>query len=115
MKTSLMLVVAGLVLATQAFGQEPTQALAKQVATPQTIKAIIVTGSAQPDAPVIEPKALPVMNPTLGDIARQARADHANAPKAHSLVETDTVQESKKDDPPAEAEGEAKDPASHHE
>lgn len=93
MKTSLKLVLAGLVLLTQGFGQEPKQALAKQVATPQSRKETIVTGAPQAAAPVVQPKALPALNPSLGEIARQARAAHAAAPKAQEVADTDNVQQ----------------------
>jgi hypothetical protein len=93
MKTSLKLFLAGLVLLTQGFGQEPKQALAK-APTAATKNETVVTGAApQAAAPVVEPKALPPMNPPLGDIARQARAAHAAAPKAQVVVETDTSEQ----------------------
>ena len=93
MKTSLKLSLAGLVLLTQGFGQEPKQALTKQVSTGQTRKETIASASPQPVAPVVEPKALPPLDPPLGDIARQARAARAAAPKAQVVVETDAVQQ----------------------
>jgi hypothetical protein len=93
LKTSLKLFLAGLVLLTQGFGQEPKQALGKQVSTAEASKETIVSASAQPVAPVVEPKALPPMYPPLGDIARQARAAHAAALKARVVVETDAVQQ----------------------
>lgn len=92
MKTSLKLVLAGLVLLTYGFAQEPKQALAKQVATPESQKEIIVTGAPQTAAPMVQPKALPPLSPSLGEIARQARAAHAAAPKAQEVADTDTVQ-----------------------
>ena len=93
MKTSLKLVLAGLVLLTQGFGQEPKQPLAKQVATPESRKETIVTGAPQTAGPVVQPKALPPLNPSLGEIARQARAAHAAAPKAQEVADTDNVQQ----------------------
>lgn len=104
MKTSLKLFLAGLVLLTQGFGQEPKQALAKQAPTPPAKNETVISGAApQAIAPVVEPKALPPMNPPLGDIARQARAAHAVAPKAQVVVETDTA-EQKEDKPQTTAE-----------
>jgi hypothetical protein len=92
MQTSLKLFLASLVLLTQGFGQEPKQALTKQ-STGQTRKETIASASPQPVAPVVEPKALPPLDPPLGDIARQARAARAAAPKAQVVVETDAVQQ----------------------
>jgi hypothetical protein len=71
MKTSLKLVLAGLVLLTQGFGQEPKQALAKQVATPESRKETIVTGAQQTAAPVVQP------NVQQNDSAQQKDADNA--------------------------------------
>ena len=91
MKTSLRVLVAGLVLLTQGFGQEPKQPLAKQVPSSENKKETVVSGAPLTPAPVVEPKALPPLNPPLGDIARQARAARAAAPKAIVVVETDTA------------------------
>ena len=93
MKTSLKLFLASLVLLTQGFAQEPKQALAKQVSSgePKTERA--VSGAPLPPAPVVQPKALPPLNPSLGEIARQARAAHSTAPKAQVIVETDTAEQ----------------------
>ena len=92
MKTSLQVFLAGLVLLTQGFAQEPKQALAKQVTSGENRKEIVVNGAPLPPAPVLQPKALPPLNPPLGDIARLARAAHAAAAKAQVVVETDTAQ-----------------------
>src|SRR5580700_3701875 len=71
--TTLKLILGGLILLTAAFGQEPKQPLAKQVSSTGGSTPTIDNGAPQQAAPVIEPKALPAMNPPLGDIARQAR------------------------------------------
>ena len=91
MKTSVKLFLAGLVLVTQGFGQEPKQALAKP--TPTRNETIISGAAPQAVAPVVEPKALPPLNPPLGDIARLARAAHAASPKAQMVVETDAAEQ----------------------
>jgi hypothetical protein len=93
MKISVKLILASLLLLTQVFGQEPKKALAQQVASADGKTQTVVTGAAQVPAPAIEPKALPPLNPPLGDIARQARAAHAAAQKAQVVVETDTAQQ----------------------
>jgi hypothetical protein len=89
--TSLKLILASLLLLTQTFGQEPKKALAQL--SPDGKTQIVVAGAAQAPAPAIEPKALPPLNPPLGDIARQARAAHAAAQKAQMVLETDTAQQ----------------------
>ena len=93
MKTSLKLVLAGLVLLTQGFGQEPKQALAKQVATPESRKKPSSQARRKLRLQCVQPKALPPLNPSLGEIARQARAAHAAAPKAQEVADTDNVQQ----------------------
>jgi hypothetical protein len=91
MKTSIMLLLATLVLVTYSVGQEPKQALDKQTPTGDATMHT-VTGS-KPNTVVVEPKPLPPMNPPLGDIARQARAAHAAAAaKAEVIVDTDTAE-----------------------
>jgi hypothetical protein len=89
MKTFVKAFLATLVLVTCAAAQEPKQALDKQAPTGDS-KMHTVTGS-KPNTVVLEPKALPPLNPSLGDIARQARAARAAAQKAEVVVETDTV------------------------
>jgi hypothetical protein len=98
MKASLRVLVAGLVLLTQGFGQEPKQPLAKLASSSENKKETIVSGAPLPSAPVVEPKALPPMNPPLGDIARQARAARAAAAKAIVVVETDTADQQQSKD-----------------
>ena len=50
---------------------------------------MIATADPHRPAPKIEPKALPPLNPSLGEIARQARAAHAAAAKAQVVVADD--------------------------
>jgi hypothetical protein len=91
MKTSFKVFLVGIALVSLAYSQEPTQALTKQLSSGETRKGVVVSGAPQPAAPVLQPKALPAMNPPLGEIARLARAAHAAAPKALVVVETDTA------------------------
>jgi hypothetical protein len=93
MKTSLQVFLAGLVLLTPGFAQEPKQALAKHVSSGESRKETVVSGAPLLPAPVLQPKALPPLNPPLGDIARLARVAHAAAPKAQVVVETDAAQQ----------------------
>jgi hypothetical protein len=93
MKISLKLFLASLALLTLGFGQEPKQALARQQSAVPGTKQNVASGVAQPGSPVVEPKALPPLNPPLGDIARQARAARAAAPKAQRSLETDTAEQ----------------------
>jgi len=92
MKSPLMLLIAGLVLITPGFAQEPKHAIVPQDGSTQSREQIVATGSPQRPAPALEPKALPPMSPSLGDIARAARASHAAAPKAQVVVAEDAVQ-----------------------
>jgi hypothetical protein len=93
MKTLLKLFVVGLALLTRGFGQEPNP---KHTGVQQEpVKAFseqaLASGSNRGSVPVVQPKALPLLNPALGDVARKARAAHAAAPKAQMALEKDGV------------------------
>jgi hypothetical protein len=93
MKTLLRVLMSGLLLLlTQVYAQEPKRAVAPHetiaeagVSRDQTI----ATGSQPRPAPAVQPKALPELSPSLGEIARRARAAHAAAPKAQVVVADD--------------------------
>lgn len=92
MKTLLRLLITALVLMTPGFAQEPKHAVAPQETIAETAVSrdqTIATGSPQRPAPMVQPKALPPLNPSLGEIARRARAAHAAAPKAQVVVADD--------------------------
>ena len=93
MKTLLKLLMSLMVLLlTLGFAQEPKRGVAPHetlaeagVSRDQTI----ATGTQPRPAPVVQPKALPELSPSLGEIARKARAAHAAAPKAQVVVADD--------------------------
>jgi hypothetical protein len=92
MKLLLKVLIGGAVLLTVAFAQEPRHAVvALEPAAPSAASTtqIIATGSPQRPAPLVEPKALPPLNPSLGEIARKARAAHAVATKAQVAIADD--------------------------
>jgi hypothetical protein len=92
MKLLLKLLFGGVVLLTVAFAQEPKHAVAAQEPLAQSgasTEQMVTTGSPQRPAPMVEPKALPPLNPSLGEIARKARAAHAAAPKAQVVLADD--------------------------
>jgi hypothetical protein len=93
MKTLLRLLMTGLVLLlTQGFAQEPQRAVVAQEpvgASQGSRDQTIATGTSQRPAPVVLPKALPELNPSLAEIARAARAAHAAAQKAQVVVADD--------------------------
>ena len=94
MKLLLRVLIGGAVLLTVAFAQEPKHAVvAQEPATPSAASTtqMIATGSPQRPAPAVEPKALPPLNPSLGEIARKARAAHAETPKAQVVVADDAL------------------------
>lgn len=94
MKTLLQLVMAGFVLVTPLLAQEPKRTVVPQQTIAETkisTDELIATGAPQKRAPQIPPKALPPMNPSLGEIARRARAAHAEAPKAQMVVADDAL------------------------
>ena len=98
MKTLPQLLIAGLVLVAPLFAQEPKRAVVPQQTIAETkisTDQFIATGTQQRNAPQIQPKALPPMNPSLGEIARRARAAHAEAPKAQMIVADDALPEDK--------------------
>jgi hypothetical protein len=92
MNTMPKVIIANLVLLAAGFAQEPKRAVVPQQTIAETgvsREQIIAAGSEQRPAPTVEPKALPPLNPSLGEIARKARAAHAVAPKAQVVVADD--------------------------
>lgn len=92
MKLLLKVLFGGVVLLTVAFAQEPKHAVVAQEPTAPSRASttqMTATGSPQRPAPLVEPKALPPLNPSLGEIARKARAAHAAAPKAQVVLADD--------------------------
>jgi hypothetical protein len=93
MKLLLKLLIAGLLLLTAAFAQEPKHAVVAQEPVSQSKilseRVIMAGGSPQRSAPLVQPKALPSLNPSLGEIARQARAAHTAIPKAQVVPADD--------------------------
>jgi hypothetical protein len=92
MKLLLKVLIGGVVLLTTAFAQEPKHAVvAQEPAAPSAASTtqMMATGTPQRPAPVVQPKALPPLNPSLGEIARKARAAHAAAPKAQVVLADD--------------------------
>jgi hypothetical protein len=94
MKTLLRLLMTGmLLLLTQGFAQEPQRAVIPQRpvgATPESGDQTIAAGTSKRPVPVVLPKALPELNPSLAEIARAARAARAAAQKAQVVVADDT-------------------------
>jgi len=98
MKTLSHVVITGLVMVTPLFAQEPKRAVVPQETIAETkisTDQLVATGAPQRRAPEVLPKALPPMNPTLGEIARRARAAHADAPKAQMVVADDALPQDK--------------------
>jgi hypothetical protein len=98
MKTLSQMLIAGLVLVTPLFAQEPKHAVVPQETIAEakvSTDQVIATGSPQHSAPVVQPKPLPALNPSLGEIARRARAAHAEAPKAQMVVADDALPQDK--------------------
>ena len=89
MKTLLKLCIPLLVLLTPGFGQEPKTALIKETPAAESREQTVTTGVAKVPAPKVQPKALPPLSPTLGEIARAARAAHAAAAKAQMVLDPD--------------------------
>jgi hypothetical protein len=103
MKTLLKLLIGGVVLLTQGWAQEPKHAIVSQDPAVQSREQSIASGSPQRPAPVVRPKALPPLSPSLGDIARAARAAHAAAPKAQVVVADDAQPQSEGTSPQSPA------------
>lgn len=87
MKTLLKVLIPLLVLLTHGFGQEPKTALIKETPAAEHREQTVTTGSAKEPAPKVQPKALPQLSPTLGEIARAARTAHAAAAKAQMVLD----------------------------
>jgi len=90
-----------LILAVPAFAQEPSKPItpAEPITTVRTHEVTAISADCM-DRPVILPTPLPVLRISLGEYARQIRAQHAAAPKAAKIVSNDKFD--------AEAELEAK-------
>lgn len=97
MKTFLKLLMTGLVLLlVQAYAQEPKHAVvAQDPATEASLsrEQTIATGTPERRAPVVQPKPLPRLSPSLGEIARANRAAHAAVPKAQVVLTDDATPE----------------------
>jgi hypothetical protein len=93
MKLLLKLLISGLVLLSTAFAQEPKRAVVAQEPVTQSKilseRVIMAAGAPQRSAPLVQPKALPTLNPSLGEIARQARAAHTAVLKAQAVPAAD--------------------------
>ena|SRR5208282_3084343 len=92
MKLLLKILIGSVVLVSTAIAQEPTHAVvAQEPVAPSAAsrEQFVAAGSGQRPAPLVEPKALPPLNPSLGEIARKARAAHAAAPKAQVVLADD--------------------------
>jgi hypothetical protein len=89
MKTLLALLITGFVLLIPASAQELKGPASKQLVTMQLGEPRIATGSPARPAPVIQPKPLPQLSLSLGEIARRARAARAAGPKAQVVVNDD--------------------------
>jgi hypothetical protein len=92
MKLLLKVLIGGAVLLSVAFAQEPKHAVVPQepvAPSAASTTQVIATRDPQRPAPRVEPKALPPLNPSLGEIARQARAAHAAAAKAQVVIADD--------------------------
>ena len=94
MRLLLKILIGGVVLLTTAFAQEPKHAVVAQEPVTQrgaSTTQMISTGPVEHPAPAVLPKALPPLNPSLGEIARKARAAHAAAPKAQVVLADDAL------------------------
>ena len=92
MKLLLKFLIGGVLLMATGYAQElKSGALPQEPVTESqaSTEQIIATGVRHRPAPVVQPKALPPLNPSLGEIARRARAAHAEAPKAKLVVAED--------------------------
>jgi hypothetical protein len=113
MKTLLKVLIPLLVLLTPGFGQEPKTALIKETPAAERREQTVTTGSAKEPAPKVQPKALPQLSPTLGEIARVARAAHAAAAKAQMVLDPDADIVTNPSEKTAAVTNETADPAPH--
>jgi NAD dependent epimerase/dehydratase family enzyme len=89
-----------LFLAVPAFAQEPRGTIKPADPVSAATHEVTALGGDCMDKPVVLPTPLPVLRISLGEYARQIRAQHAAAPKAAKIVNNDKFD--------AEAELEAK-------
>jgi NAD dependent epimerase/dehydratase family enzyme len=81
-----------LLLAVPAFAQEPSKPItpAEPITTVRTHEVTAISSDCT-EKPVILPTPLPALRISLGEYARQIRAQHAAAPKAAKTVDTDQI------------------------
>jgi hypothetical protein len=94
MKTLLALLITVVALLIPASAQELKGPASQQPVTMQLGEPRIATGSPARPAPVIQPKALPQLSLSLGEIARRVRAARAAGPKAQVVVNDDVPPQS---------------------
>ena len=85
--------IVALLLVSAAFSQEPNRnhTSIKEAEPPKATYPVVGRGMNQSDAPTVLPKPLPVLHPSLAEIARAARAARANSQRAQLTVETDDL------------------------
>ena len=89
MKPLMNLLIASFLLLTPVFGQELKGRASKQAPAVELREPTVITVSPGRSAPVIQPKPLPQLSLSLGEIARRARAARAAGPKAQVVVNDD--------------------------
>jgi len=97
MKTAILLFT--LLVVSASVAQEPNrkQTGVKEAEAPKATYPAVGRGMNQNDAPTLLPKPLPALHPSLAEIARAARAAHANSQHAQLTVETDDLQNKPQD------------------
>jgi hypothetical protein len=85
--------LATLLLVSAASAQEPNSkhTAIKQAESAKMQYPVEARGIFQNDAPSLQPKPLPVLHPSLAEIARAARIARANSQRAALSIETDDL------------------------
>lgn len=91
MKTAIVLVT--LLLASAAYAQEPNRkhTSIREAEAARTQYPTLARGISQDDAPALQPKALPILHPSLAEIARANRTARNNSQRAALTIETDDL------------------------
>jgi len=82
-----------LLLLGSALAQEPSKHNSvKDPEPPKPHFPVSARGARRDDTPLLTPKPLPILHPSLAETARQARSARANSQHAQLVVESDDLQ-----------------------
>ena len=100
-----------LLLVSAAYAQEPNRnhTSIREAEVAKTHYPVDARGIPQDDSPALQPKPLPVLHPSLAEIARANRTARANSQRAALTIETDDLKNSDSKDKDEDAKNKPQD------